>query len=115
MKKTTRILALPLIAAAMLAAGTVNATPRPLDRMDLGRLAMSAGAHRDIVVNADTRYVNVTNGQTVTFDVSGKRFTFAFDAWPYVDSVPLSTIAPKDVAVPSGVRVYIAPNPLYQD
>jgi hypothetical protein len=115
MKQTTRMLALPLITAAMLAAGTVSAMPRPLDRMDLGRLTMSAVANRDVVVNADTRYVNVTNGETVTFEVSGKRFTFAFDAWPYVDSVPLSTIAPKDLMVPSGVRVYIAPNPLYQD
>jgi Heavy-metal resistance protein CzcE len=115
MKKTTRMLGLPMIAAAMLAAGTVNAMPRALDRMDLGRLTMSAGTDRDIAVNADTRYVNVTNGQTVTFEVSGKRFTFAFDAWPNVDSVPLSAIAPSDVMVPSGVRVYIAPNPLYQD
>ena len=111
MTTLSRILALSILA---LAAGTAGATPRPAMTMDAGRIIMSDTPDRDVAVEASTRWVNVTNGQTVRFDVGGRRFTFAFDAWPGTDSVPLSAIAPKGVAVPD-VRVYIAANPLYQD
>jgi hypothetical protein len=108
MTKLTRTLALSILA---LAAGTAGAMPRP---MDAGRVVMSDTADRDVAVDASTRWVNVTNGQTVRFTVGGQHFTYVFDAWPSTDSVPLSAIAPKGVSVPD-VRVYIAPNPLYQD
>ena len=111
MTPLTRTLALSILA---LAASTAGATPRPSMPMDFGRIVMSDTADRDVTVDASTRWVNVTNGQTVRFDVGGQRFTFTFDAWPTTDSIPLSAIAPKGVAVPD-VRVYIAPNPLYQD
>jgi hypothetical protein len=110
MTTLTRTLALSILA---LAAGTAGAMPRP-NMPDAGRVVMSDTADRDVAVDASTRWVNVTNGQTVRFDVGGQHFTFAFDAWPSTDSVPLSAIAPKGVTVPD-VRVYIAPNPLYQD
>jgi hypothetical protein len=108
MTKLTRTLALSVL---VLAAGTAGAMPRP---MDAGRVIMSDTADRDVTVDASTRWVNVTNGQTVRFTVGGQRFTYVFDAWPGTDSIPLSAIAPKGVTVPD-VRVYIAPNPLYQD
>ena len=108
MTKLTRTLALSIL---VLAAGTAGAMPRP---MDAGRVIMSDTADRDVAVDASTRWVNVTNGQTVRFTVGGRQFTYVFDAWPSTDSVPLSAIAPKGVTVPD-VRVYIAPNPLYQD
>nr|WP_052171093.1 CzcE family metal-binding protein [Massilia sp. JS1662] len=111
MTKLPRTLALSILAVAAFATGTAGAMPR---QMDAGRVVMSDTADRDITVDASTRWVNVTNGQTVRFTVGGQRFTFVFDAWPSTDSVPLSAIAPKGVTVPD-VRVYIAPNPLYQD
>ena len=111
MTPLTRTLALSLILAA---AGAANAMPRTTMTPDAGRLTTGDTADREVVVDASTRWVNVTNGQTVRFNVGGQRFTFAFDAWPSMDSVPLSAIGPKGVAVPD-VRVYIAPNPLYQD
>ena len=111
MTKLTRTLALSILALAAFATSTAGAMPRP---MDAGRVVMSDTADRDVAVDASTRWVNVTNGQTVRFTVGGQRFTFVFDAWPSTDSVPLSAIAPKGVTVPD-VRVYIAPNPLYQD
>ena len=111
MTTLTRTLALSILALAAFATSTAGAMPRP---MDAGRVIMSGTADRDIAVDASTRWVNVTNGQTVRFTVGGQRFTFVFDAWPSTDSVPLSAIAPKGVTVPD-VRVYIAPNPLYQD
>jgi hypothetical protein len=114
MTKLTRTLALSILALAAGAAGAAGATPRPAVTMDAGRVITSVTADRDVAVDASTRWVNVTNGQTVRFDVGGQRFTFVFDAWPGTDSVPLSAIAPKGVTVPD-VRVYIAANPLYQD
>lgn len=111
MTKLTRTLALSILALAAFATSTAGAMPRP---MDAGRVIMSDTADRDVAVDASTRWVNVTNGQTVRFTVGGQHFTFMFDAWPSTDSVPLSAIAPKGVTVPD-VRVYIAPNPLYQD
>ena len=114
MTKLTRTLALSILALAACAAGTAGAMPRPAVTMDAGRIVTSDTADRDVAVDASTRWVNVSNGQTVRFTVGGQRFTFAFDAWPSTDSVPLSAIAPKGVTVPD-VRVYIAPNPLYQD
>jgi len=111
MTKPTRTLALSILALAAVAAGTAGAMPHP---MDAGRIVMSDTADREIAVDGSTRWVNVTNGQTVRFTVGGQRFTYVFDAWPSTDSVPLSAIAPKGVSVPD-VRVYIAPNPLYQD
>jgi hypothetical protein len=111
MTPLTRTLALSILALAAFATSTAGAMPRP---MDAGRVVMSDTADRDVTVDASTRWVNVTNGQTVRFTVGGQRFTFTFDAWPSTDSIPLSAIAPKGVTVPD-VRVYIAPNPLYQD
>jgi hypothetical protein len=113
MNKLNRTLALS-IAATALAAGTAAAMPRQQNPMDFGRIVTSDAADRTVVVDASTRWVNVANGQTVRFTAGGQTFTFAFDAWPSVDSVPLSAISPKGVTVPD-VRVYIAPNPLYQD
>ena len=111
MNRLSRTLALSILA---LAAGTAGAMPRQHATLDAGRVIMSDTADRDVTVDASTRWVNVTNGQTVRFTVNGAHFTFAFDAWPGTDSIPLPAIAPKGVNVPD-VRVYIAPNPLYQD
>jgi len=105
-----RTLILPLLVATGLAAGAVHAMPKPFSPLDAGMLVM-APANRSIEIGAHTRYVNVTNGETVEFDVGGKHFTYAFDAWNSIGAVDLMAIAPKDVAVPQ-VRVYIAPNPL---
>jgi hypothetical protein len=76
-------------------------------------LVTGAEGARNVAVGADTRYVNVVNGETVSFKVDGKTFTYAFNAWNSIGAVDLSAIAPKDVKVPQ-VRVYIAPNPLGQ-
>ena len=65
MTKLTRTLALSVL---VLAAGTAGAMPRP---MDAGRVIMSDTADRDVAVDASTRWVNVTNGQTV-FSVIGQ-------------------------------------------
>ena len=112
MNKLIQTLVLPLIASAALAATTAQAMPRPHTAADYGTLVADTSAGRSIVLDAHSRYANVTNGETVRFEIDGKSFTFNFDAWRNEDSVDLSAIAPAGVTVPK-VRVYIAQNPLY--
>jgi len=115
MNRSTRALILPLFASALFAAGTAaasNVAPAKHSRADYGTPAQHA--HRTIVVHERTRHINVTSGETVQFDVNGKRFAFAFNNWPNKDVVDLSVIAPEGVSTPQKVRVYIAPNPLTQ-
>jgi hypothetical protein len=112
MKNLTRTLILPLLAVATLAGGAAQAMPKPFSPLDAGTLVTGA-AGRSIEIGANTRAINVTNGETVTFTVGDKRFTYAFDAWSSITSIDLSAIAPKDLSVPQ-VRVYIAANPLSQ-
>jgi hypothetical protein len=112
MNRPTRALILPLLASALLAAGCATASnkaPIKHPRTDYGVAAVHA--HRTIVVHDRTRHINVTNGETVQFDVNGQRFAFAFNNWPNKEVVDLSVIAPDGMTMPQ-VRVYIAPDPM---
>lgn len=112
MNRSTRALILPLLASALLAGGCATASDvasAKHNRADYGVPAKHA--HRTIVVDDNTRHVNVINGESVQFDVKGQRFTFAFNNWPNKDVVDLSVLAPEGVTTPN-VRVYIAPDPL---
>jgi hypothetical protein len=114
MNRSIRRICLPLFAFAALFAAKVDASPRHKEPANYGHLVKhDTAAHRKVVIHEKTRHVNVTNGEVVLFEVNGKRFTFAFNAWPNDSSVPLSVIAPKDVELPD-VRVYIAPSPYTQ-
>ena len=85
MKRPTRALIVSLFTGALLAAGTAgaadanaaNVAPAKHARADYGSPAVHA--HRTIVINERTRHVNVTNGETVQFEVNGQRFAFAFN------------------------------------
>lgn len=117
MKRSTRTLILPLIVGALFATGAASASnvaPVKHKHADYGTHVKHAKhAHRTVVVHERTRHVNVTNGETVQFNVNGQQFAFAFDNWPNKDVVDLSVIAPEGVTTPN-VRVYIAPNPATQ-
>jgi hypothetical protein len=115
MNTSIRTLLLPLLlAGAALSATPAQAISRTHAADYYGTLDIGAapGAGRLVRIDEHTRWVNVTDGDTVRFEVGGKRFTFTFDAWNSVNSVELSAIAPAGVTVPK-VRVYIAQNPLY--
>ena len=70
-------------------------------------------ADREITIKPGTKWVNVNNGETVAFSVSGKTFTWHFDTLPAEDQFRLQTIAPEGVDV-GAVTVYVASNPLYR-
>jgi len=80
----------------------------------LGNAAQEAAATHTVTIKSGTKSVNVDQGDVVTFDVSGKKFTWLFDTLRSGNSFPLAEIAPHELDT-QGVRVYVAPNPLYRN
>jgi hypothetical protein len=115
MNKSIRTLVLPLLlTGAAFASASSHAAPFTGSAADYGVVDTGAAANqgRAVAIDANTRYVNVTNGDTVRFDVGGKAFTYTFDTYDNVNEVDLAKIAPAGVNVPN-VRVYVAPNSSY--
>jgi plastocyanin len=100
------------IAAALIAAtgAAQAATSQPAA---YGMAANSSAADRQITINANTKSVNVDNGDTVAFNVNGKTFTYHFDTLRPEDRFDLARIAPTGIDVGT-VKVYVASNPLYR-
>jgi len=98
------------LALAMSSAGAADAPDAPAR---YGRHALVANAEREIVIDASTKWINVTNGETVRFSKDGKSFTWRFDVLGDETSFHLSQIAPADFNV-EGVRVFVAANPTYR-
>jgi hypothetical protein len=105
-----QMLAPAVLAAAMSFTAVSVMAAVPIDL--LGVPAQPADAARTIKITPDTEYVNVQSGETVTFDVGGKTFTWNFDTGDTVDSFDLSQIAPAGV-LDHPVTAYLAPNPVY--
>ena len=79
---------------------------------DYGTPAHHGAAQRTIELQADTRHINVTRGETVTIARAGQRFTWHVQTFNNKTVFALSAIAPKDMPV-DGIQVYVAGNPLY--
>jgi hypothetical protein len=79
---------------------------------DYGSAVPNAGTERVISITPATRYVHVDNGESVTFVVDGKRFSWHVSTYPNVNEFALESIAPPGLAVPA-VRVMVAPAPGY--
>jgi plastocyanin len=79
-----------------------------------GEAVDAASTRKEIAVNPDTKWVNVTDGETVRFVAGGQSFTWHFATYPNTTNFDLAAIAPQDFPG-AGVRVYVASNPLYRD
>jgi hypothetical protein len=99
------------IIAATLVAGAAHASVNP--HPQFGMATAAANADRHITIKADTKWVNVDNGETVTFDVDGKSFTWHFDTLHSEEAFSLSKIAPEGLNT-GMITVYVASNPLYR-
>jgi hypothetical protein len=77
-----------------------------------GTAATANASTRVINILPKTKYVNVTQGDTVKFVVGEKSFAWHFDTLRASDSFLLSKIAPADIDK-HRVLVHVAPNPLY--
>ncbi len=74
---------------------------------DYGSVVHEASAVRKIVITPGTKWVNVTNGETVTFVVDGRSFTYSFHTYQYTNLLPMAAIAPADLNI-GGIRVYVS-------
>ncbi|HKU06944.1 MAG TPA: CzcE family metal-binding protein [Bradyrhizobium sp.] len=101
-----------LIAFAVVLVTSASAFSLPLPRLDLlGKAAPESAAARTIVITSDTKYVNVTGGETIRFVVGEKSFLWNFDG-RMIDSFDLNRTAPLGM-LDHRVTVYVAPNPMY--
>jgi Heavy-metal resistance protein CzcE len=97
--KTLKAVAVLALSAASLSAFALTNPDR------YGEAASPAAADRTIVVDANTRSVNVNHGEVVKFVANGQEFTWEFDGVP--QSFDLKQIAPQG-AVDHDVSVYMA-------
>jgi len=78
----------------------------------LGDRAPPRAATKSIVIQSDTRWVNVTGGDTVKFVAGDKTFAWAFNVASNIRSFDLNRVAPPGM-LDHRVVVYIAPDPRY--
>jgi len=79
-----------------------------------GQNVPANATRKEIVVTPQTKWVNVTDGDTVRFVADGHSFTWHFSTYPNTTHLDLASIAPRDFQS-SKVVVYVAQNPLYRD
>ncbi|SFB34780.1 Heavy-metal resistance protein CzcE [Collimonas sp. OK607] len=102
-----------LIAVVAMLTASASSFAGSQPRIDLlGDPIPVSAATRTIVITPDTRYVNVTGGETVRFLVGGKSFAWNFDGSIMVSSFDLNRTAPASM-LDHTVTAYVAPNPLY--
>lgn len=75
-----------------------------------GAVAQSRAATREILIDPNTRHVNVKQGEIVNFDIGGKTFAWHFNGPSNVRAFDLRDIAPPDT-LDRPVTVYVAADP----
>lgn len=100
-----------LIISAVLA-NAAMALDRTGTNADYGTVVRDASFGRMITPSPMSKYINVTNGETVSISANGKTFSWQVRTFPHESVFDLSKVAPQDVSVPD-VKVYVAPDPGY--
>lgn len=83
-------------------------------KSDYGNISAPESANQVIVITAETKHVNVHNGDTVEFIAGDKKFTWHFDTFRQSSVFDLSNIAPQEFPA-VGIKVYSQPDPTYMD
>lgn len=86
--------------------------PTSLLGTPVGELAALSQTQRTITITPDTRFVNVTSGETVRFVAGTQSFAWSFQTGPTVTTFDLNRIAPPGL-LNRPIPVYVARNPLY--
>ena len=103
-----------LVASTMLALNASAHAAGPTGTSsDYGSAVAAQIAHREITLDASSKYINVDNGETVSIYSKGKHFTWNFQTFPGTTNFDLQKIAPADFDA-AGVQVFVATNPLYR-
>jgi hypothetical protein len=72
----------------------------------LGEPAQASAAVRTLVIDGNTKYVNVKHGEVIRFVANGREFVWNFDGLAQPQPFDLSQIAPAG-AVDHSVTVYV--------
>lgn len=95
---------------ALLAACTSGPVQQRADLLGTA-IPASAAAH-SVVITPDTRWVNVTGGDTVRFVAGGSEFGWDFHVSPLVQVFDLNRVAPHGL-LGRPLPVYVDPDPNY--
>jgi len=98
-----------VLAALLMALAGANATAHVAD--PYGISANQALPDRVITVDAETKYINVQQGEIIKFVFQEKSFIWKFDTFNRVP-FDFGEIAPIHFANPKA-KIYLEPNPLY--
>jgi hypothetical protein len=101
------------IACCLALTGVARAAGPTGTAADFGSSAPASFAMRTIDIQPDTKWINVTNGETVQLNVNGHSVVWHFETFPNANSFDLAKIAPADFK-DGAVRAYVASNPLYR-
>lgn len=110
--KTLRLHLASLAFVSALAATPAFAN-HPAASPDLGTPVHEGSADRTIVIDAGTKWVNATGGETIRFVVGSKSFLWRFDTYYSSPSFELNKVAPSGMLGDRAVKVYVSPDPLY--
>ncbi len=106
-------LILPIVFITLLLSACASAL-NPMPRPDLlGEPAPVTASMRTMIITPDTKYVNVTGGETVKFVARGKSFAWTFDGQTQAYAFDLRKAAPSGV-LDHKVEAYVESNPLYR-
>lgn len=113
MKTSLRIPLASLAVAVALGAAVPAFAHHPSASARAGTPIHDGAADRTIIIDPDTRWVNVDNGETVKFVVGDKSFAWRFDTLNQT-VVDLSRIAPAGMLLDRSIKAYVEPDPRYE-
>ncbi|MDY7545297.1 CzcE family metal-binding protein [Glaciimonas sp. Gout2] len=93
--------------ASILAIACSSSFAAELPLKFLGDPGTTGTATQTINIKPDTKYVNVTGGQTVKFVVGDKSFAWYFDVGTNVSTFDLNRVAPANILT-QPIKVYVA-------
>ena len=108
----TKIITAFVIASLSPLIATAQSQSKVMAKTNLGSTVQTQAVTRSVTILPSTKYVNVRQGDVVTFTSDGKQFTWLFDTLRPTDDFDLSSIAPAEMKT-HGARVYVGSNPLY--
>jgi Heavy-metal resistance protein CzcE len=104
--KTKLKLLVPTIAVLTLSAAALSASAATMRTDLLGESAQASAAVRTLVIDGNTKYVNVKHGEVIRFVANGREFVWNFDGVATPMPFDLSQIAPAG-ALDHSVTVYV--------
>jgi hypothetical protein len=109
MKPRTRIAVASLGLMSAFAAAPLALAGQPHEESLPEHVHRGGAIDRTIVIDGTTKWINVTEGETIRFVVGEKSFAWIFDS--YDQGKDLKQIAPKGMLSDRSVKVYVAADP----